>query len=255
MSTTILRPLANSLYTEGKGVAHFYPFVDENDPTSYGPGVRLGDMDALTLTVEVTDGETRFSNEYSTKTAVLTPVSEVSCKLDMTVAQLTETAIQAALMGKRAPFTQAARSNLSISAKAGEVVFLGGYDPLISDAMNTDTMVPAILGTDYVIDGPSGQLQAINDVEITDYSLPEISGRFKTGIASGQMPRGMLIFRGVAQQGVKKVWRIHNVQLKPSGGLDLISDGILTPTITATCSPIAGEDDGFSIGVVTEVSA
>ncbi|WP_330448449.1 hypothetical protein FLP41_15100 [Paracoccus marcusii] len=38
----------------------------------------------------------------------------------------------------------------------------------------------------------------------------------------------MLIFRGVAQQGVKKIWRIHNVQLKPSGGLDLISDGILT---------------------------
>ncbi|WP_330448450.1 hypothetical protein FLP41_15105 [Paracoccus marcusii] len=49
-------------------------------------------------------------------------------------------------------------------------------------------MEPAILGVDYVIDGPSGQLQFINAVEITDYSLPEISGRFKTGIASGQMP-------------------------------------------------------------------
>lgn len=254
MSTTILRPLANSLYTEGRGVAHFYPFLNPDDPTSYGPGVRLGDMDALTLTVEVTDGETRFSKEYDVKTATITPVDEISCKLDLTVAQLSETAVMAALMGKRAPFTQAAQTDQNRIVAAGEVVFLGGFDAIITEAVVTGTQEPALIGTDYLFDSVSGQLQAVRGVEVT-YSIPAVSDRIKIGIASGEMPRGMLIFRGVAKQGKNKIWRIHDVQLKPSGGLDLISEGILTPTLTATCSPVSGQDDGFSIGVAVDVEA
>lgn len=254
MSTTILRPLANSKYQEGKGVLHFYPFLDENDPTSYGPGVRIGDMDSLTLTVEVTDGDTRFSNEYATRTAVLTPVSEVTCRIEMVVAQQTETAIQAVLMGKRAPFVQAAQTDLTKSMEAGDIVFLGGLDVMITEATLADTMEPANPGVDYIIDAPSGQIEAVRAIDII-YSIPAFTDRFRTGVASGQMPKGLFVFRGVAAQGEKSVMVLHSSQLKPGGGYDMIADGIVTTTITGTCTPIGNQEEGFSIGYVTKVPA
>lgn len=253
MATTILRALPNSFYSEGKGVAHFYAFTNADDPTSYGPGIRLGDMDAMNLAVEMTEGDTRYSNEYDVKTAALTPVSEIDCKLSLTLAQLTETAVASALMGKKAPFTQTAQTGLSKTLAAGEIAFLGGYDVQITDA----TLVAggaAQAGVDYVIDAASGQIEAISAIEI-EYSIPAVSDKIKIGIASGVMPRGMLIFRGVAAQGKRKIVRIHDVQLKPSGGLDLISDGLLTVQLEASCYPIAGQEDGYAIGIVTEVDA
>ncbi|MFJ1291146.1 hypothetical protein E2974_16070 [Paracoccus yeei] len=253
MATTILRALPNSDYAEGKGVAHFYPFTNADDPTTFGAGVRLGDMDAMNLAVEMTEGDTRYSNEYDVKTAALTPVSEIDCKLSLTLAQLTETAVASALMGKRAPFTQTAQTGLSKTLAAGEIAFLGGYDVQITEA----TLVAggaAQVGVDYMIDAASGQIEAIRAIEI-EYSIPAVSDKIKIGIASGVMPRGMLIFRGVAAQGKRRIVRLHDVQLKPAGGLDLISDGLLTVQLEASCYPIAGQEDGYAIGIVTEVDA
>lgn len=253
MATTILRALPNSDYAEGRGVTHFYQFTNPDDPTSYGPGIRLGDMDAMNLTVELTEGDTRYSSEYDRKTAALTPVSEIDCKLALTLAQVTETAVMSALMGKRAPFSQAAQNGLSKTLAAGEIAFLGGYDVQITEA----TLVAggaAQVGVDYMIDAASGQIEAIRAIEI-EYSIPAVSDKIKIGIASGVMPRGMLIFRGVAAQGKRRIVRLHDVQLKPAGGLDLISDGLLTVQIEASCYPIAGQEDGYAIGIVTEVDA
>ena len=254
MASTILRALPNSFYTDGKGVAHYYVFENPDDPTSFGPGVRLGDMDAMTLSVELTEGDTRYSNEYDMKTAALTPVSEIDCKLSLTLAQLTETAVASALMGKRSAFTQAAQAGLTKTLAAGEIAFLGGYDVQITDAELTAGGGDATPGVDYLIDAASGQIEAVVGLTVT-YSIPAVSDKIKIGIASGVMPRGMLIFRGVAAQGKRKIVRLHDVQLKPSGGLDLISDGLLTVQLEASCYPIAGQEDGYAIGIVTEVDA
>lgn len=254
MATTILKALPNSFYTEGRGVAHFYAFTDPANPLSYGPGVRLGDMDALTVTVEATEGEARFSNEYDVKTEVLRPVDEISCSVSMTLAQLTTTAVQAALMGKRAAFAQVAQANVVKNVAEGTIVWLGGYDVEITSVVidDDDDTTPAIAGTDYIVDAVSGQLEAMTDIIVT-YDIPAVSDRFKVGVASGVMPRGMLIFRSVTAQGQKKLLRLHDVQLKPSGGLDMISDGIMTPQIEAACYPVAGQEDGFAIGIVTDI--
>lgn len=246
MSTTILTPLSNATYTKGKGVAYFYPTADENDPFSFTDGYRLGDMDSLALSIDITDSG-RDSNEYATKTRTITFVDEVAATVSMKLAQMSDTAIAASLMGKREIFSQPAQPGLTMTIPSGSVRWLGGYDIALT-SVTVEGDLEAVAGVDYLFDAPSGQIEAKVNIVVA-YDIPAISGGFVSGIASGRGLRGMLLFRSVNAQGRKSVLRLHSVDLKPgSGGREYISDDIMVADIAGTAYPVAGQPDGFSIG-------
>lgn len=245
MSTTILTPLSNGLYTKGKGVCYFYPFADDADPLSITDGHRLGDMDSLSLSIDITDSG-RDSNEYATKTRVLTFVDEVSATIALKLAQMSDTAVAASLMGKAEIFSQTGQEGLTMAIPSGSTRFLGGYDIVINTV--TAAGQPAVAGVDYIVDTVSGQIEAKTAITV-EYDIPAISSGFVSGIASGRGLRGMLLYRGVNAQGRKSLLRLHSVDLKPgSGGREFISDDVMIADITGTAYPVAGQPEGYAIG-------
>lgn len=250
--STILSPLSSGLYTVGKGVLHFYPLADIADPNSYDKGYRVGDCDSFAVQVEITEGE-RFSNEYSVRTLALKTLDDVKATVTISAAQLSDLIRAASLLGAEGTFSQAAAAGQSKSIAEPGVYFLGGYGITNLEVTKTGA-VPAVAGVDYKIDAPSGQFEAmIADLDLT-YDIPAIASRFATGIASGTGIRGMLIYRGVNSRGVKSLVRLHDVELRPTGGRSFISESEIQVTeLSGTAYPVGGQSDGFAIGYETDL--
>lgn len=247
--STILQPLSNGLYTVGKGVLTFFPFANENDPESISNGFRIGDCDSVSVEVEVTESE-RFSNEYSVKTLVLSAVDEVSATISITAAQMSELVRAASLLGKQGSFSQDAETGVTKALPKAGIYLLGGLG--VKNLTVTKDGSPAVAGTDYLVDAPSGQIETLADDMSVTYDIPEISGQFATGVASGNGIRGRLVFRGVNSQGVKSLLTLWDVSLKPSGAREFLSESdVSTIDLEGTCAPVGGRPDGFAIGFET----
>jgi hypothetical protein len=250
--STILSPLSSGLYTVGKGVLHFYPLADIADPDSYDKGYRIGDCDSFTAQVEITEGE-RFSNEYGIRTLALKTLDDVKATITIAAAQLSNLIRAASLLGSEGTFSQVAAAGRTKSIAEVGVYFLGGYG-ITNLAVTKSGAVPAVAGTDYKIDAPSGQFEAlIADLDLT-YDIPAIASRFATGVASGTGIRGMLIYRGVNARGVKSLVRLHDVELRPTGARGFISDSEVQVTeLSGTAYPVGGQPEGFAIGYETDL--
>ncbi|UFM66799.1 hypothetical protein LOS78_12770 [Paracoccus sp. MA] len=231
--STILTPL-DGLYTIGKGVAHFRP----RDSVS-GLFFRLGDMDNLDINVEVTETE-RYSNEYSVKTLSKKLIDQIKVTVTMGLAQLSDLARAAAVMGKSETYSQEAETGKTLSVSEPGIYKLDGYGIRNLDVDKSG--VPAVEGVDYKVDPASGFFEALTSgLELT-YDIPEISDRWATGIASGTGIRGTLIYRGTNAEGVRVLVVLHDVELRPSGARSYISaSDIQIVNLTGTAYPVGDE--------------
>lgn len=235
---TILKPLDSGLYTKGRGVIHFFPFSDPSDPNSWSKGIRVGDCDAFSVQVEVTESE-RYSNEHDIKTLVLTPIDEIKATVTVTAAQMSEFMRAAAVLGTQTTLDQTAETGLTLSISEPGVYKLGGFGAV--NVLVDKSGEVAVLGTDYLIDAASGLFEALTGgLEVT-YDLPAVSGTFATGIASGTGIRGKMIYRGVNAQGVKVYLELHDVELRPTGANGYISDDIWTTELSGTARPVSSQ--------------
>lgn len=246
--SSILKPLDNSLYTVGKGVLHFYPFANPNDPTSYSKGYRVGDCDSFSLKVE-TEALERYSNEYSVKTKVLDGITSKTATVSLTVAQMSPVMRAAAVLGEMSNFTQDAVTAATKDLAEVGVYYLGACGITNIDVVLTADQTPAVSGTDYMIDAESGQIEVLTAGLTVTFDAPEITDLFATGIASGKGIRGMMIYRGVNAQGAVSVTHLHDFEMKPSNDRQFISaSDIQTVELTGTAYPVAGQPEGFEIG-------
>lgn len=253
---TILRPLSNGLYTSGKAVGHFYPHAEApyNDDVP-AKGYRFGDWDELSINVEVGEETTRQSKEHNVPTTVLSTPGDISVTVSATVAQLSDFVRAASLMGNNGVRSQEARTGVVKTLTEAGVYYLGHYG--ITNISAEVDGAPAELGTDYMIDAISGQVETlVPGVEIT-YDAPALSSGFMSGIASSTGVRGMIIVRMVNKQGVRSIVRLHDVELRPAGARQLVIDGTETSTIqlTGTAYPVAGKPVGQEIGYEMDISA
>ena len=236
---TILRALDSGLYTRGKGVIHIFLFANPADPSSWSKGFRIGDCDAFTAQVEITESE-RYSNEHDVRTLVLKPIDEIKATITVTAAQMSELMRAAAILGTQTTMDQGAASGLTLSVDEAGVRKLAGFGA--TNVVVTKGGESAILGTDYLLDAPSGLFEAMSgDLEVT-YDLPAVTGKFAAGIASGTGLRGKLIYRGVNSLGVKVYLELHDVELRPTGARGYISDEIQTVELSGTAYPVSTEE-------------
>lgn len=245
--STILKPLSSGLYTIPKGVLYLYPFADASDPESYEVGYRIGDCDAVSINIELTETE-RFSNEHDVKTLAKKLIDELKATFSFTAAQLSEVIRAAALMGSAGTHDQSEQlAQTKILAQPG-AYWLGGYG-LNNVVVTKDGAEPAVLNTDYMLDAASGQIETFTADMTVEYDIPEVTGKFVTGIASGTGLRGMLMYRGTNKEGVQPLLQLWDIEVRPDGERSYISEsGISTQAFTGTAYPVGGKSDGFSIG-------
>lgn len=247
--STILTPLSSGLYTAGKGVLHFYPH--DGDHKALGAGFRIGDCDAFSVQVEVTENE-RYSNEFGIKTLALKLLDEVKASISITAVQMSDLMRAAAVMGKKTSLSQTAATAQETTFDEAGIYLLDAYAVTNVNVEKPDAS-PAAEGGDYKLDAASGQIEVITPGLTVTYDVPSLDGKFATGIASSTGLRGTLIYRGTNAQGVKSLVRIHDVELRPSGARAYItSDANPQPIeLSGTAYAVTGEGQDFSIGYET----
>lgn len=253
---TILRPLDNGFYTSGKAVGHFYPHivapVNDDIPAK---GYRFGDWDELSINVEVGEESTRQSKEHNVPTTVLNTPGDINVTVTATVAQMSDFVRAASIMGDNGVRSQAARTAVVKSLPEKGIYYLGAYG--LTNVSVDVGGVPGVLGTDYMIDAISGQIETlVDDVEIT-FDVPALTSGYMSGIASTTGIRGMIIVRMVNKQGVRSTIRLHDVELRPAGARQLVIDGTETSTIqlTGTAYPVSGKPVGHEIGYEMDITS
>lgn len=140
---TILQPLSAGSYLNGKGAIFFF------DDT--GKGRRIGDCDAMSVQVEVTESE-RYSNEHSTRTLSLKTVDDISATVSITAAQFSNWVRAAALMGRETTIDQAAQSAVTMTIAEAGVYQLEGRG--VTNVYVSKGGEEAIINQDYMIDAP-----------------------------------------------------------------------------------------------------
>lgn len=254
---TILRPLSNGLYTSGKAVGYFYPHaVAPISDEIAAKGLRFGDWDELSISVEVGDETVRYSKEHNVATPVLTTAGEMTVTVTATVVQFSDFIRAAAVMGDVGVRSQEAKVGQTKELLEAGVYFLGGYG-LTNVSATKESGGAAELGVDYLIDTISGQIETLTDDLVVSYDIPALTSGFMSGIGSSTGIRGAVIIRMVNKQGVRSIVRLHDVEFRPSGGRQLVIDGTESSTIqlTGTAYPVAGKLPGQEIGYEMDISA
>lgn len=261
MSTgTILRPLSNGFYQIPKGVCHVFPFADAEDKNSFSKGYRLGDPESVSLEVAQTKTEIK-SNEYGVSTTVAEIVTETTVTLNMSIKQLSNLVRAASIGGSAGAMTQDAVTGGTL-ATTGKGVYTTGKLGIVNVAGTVGDIDPvaAIAGTDFVVHGPSGKIEALTDDPISfTYDAPAISAgdaRFLAGIASGGGFRGRVEITQVNAQGVKSLIVIHDFEPSVEGARELISSGTdpVPVTLTGKCYPKPDEPAGRQIGYEVDIT-
>lgn len=256
MTTTILKPLDSGLYTNGKGVWHFFPhtvFPGANIPAR--KGVRGGDTNGITVQVAAGSERIRNANEYSTATAVLSFIGEKTTTVTVSAVQLSNLILSASVMGKEEVQSQASAAGVTVDLDEPGVWMMRHYsltNVIVTDA--TDT--PAVIGDDYLLDTVSGQIETFKPGLTITYDAPEITTGFITGIAAGYGIRGTLTFRGVNAQGRRVQVMLYDVVLRPTGALDLVVDGEEEQVVElqGTAYPVTGQPAGMAIGWMRDIT-
>jgi len=223
------RTLPNELYAIPKAHLLFKPQGD-------AAFILLGDTDEITITPTVEEIE-RFTNEAGIKKLAITIVQQIDAVVNFTLAQLSDVNRALSLLGDSTDLLQASQVGLTKSftspAHDGEIFQLDAFE--VENVVITDgaTTTPYVLDTDFKLDSAGGFVQLLSipaggdgDVEITYDGIEVLSadGFKKIGIGSKSSNRGKLIIRGTNDQGPRVMVTLHDVELRPDGERNYVSD-------------------------------
>ena len=222
------RTLPNELYTIPKAHLLFKPAENEDF-------ILLGDTEEITIepTVEETDV---YTNEAGIRQLAITIVTQIEATVSFTLKQLSAINRALSMLGEVQDMTQAASVGLTVSrvapAHEGEIVRLAGpaENVVVEDGIQA---VVYTEGTDYRVDYEGGFVQLLNipagadgDVLIT-YDAVEIlaaDGLKLIPLANKSENRGTLVIRGTNEVGKRVMVTLHDVQLRPAGERNFVSD-------------------------------
>jgi hypothetical protein len=222
----------------------------------------LGDADDVNVEITVEETE-RYSNIGGTRRLAKTIINQVDATLNMTLVQLSDLNRALSLLGEVTYDTQTADTGLTLSLTApehdGTVYALGKYD--VSNVVVTDdagTPVDYDLDTHYKLDAKTGKLQLISmptgasgNVEVT-FDCAEVVADdklTKIGIASKTENRGEVIVRGTNTVGPVLELTLHDVQLRPDGERNYISETDLdTIDVVGRIFADTSKPTGFQLG-------
>jgi len=228
--TAVYKSLPNDTYVIPKAQLLFQPQGQEEF-------FLLGDADEVTIEPTVEESE-RYSNEGGVKELALTVVTQVDATFNATLMQLSDINRALSLLGELEYATQGAivgQTKNIIGVNPDEKMYeLDGItDTTITAFTDGTTLVDYIEGVDYIHDAKAGIVQILSipaggdaDVIIT-FDGAEIlaaSEVAKIGIANKTANRGKLIIRGTNEVGPRSKVVLHDVQLRPDGERNYISD-------------------------------
>lgn len=224
----LFTPLSNNFYSIPKATIFFKPTADL-------AFILLGDADTVEIATEVEETD-RFTNECGLRTKVRTVVTQLDLTLSMTLAQLSAENRALSLLADSVEHTQSADPARVQDIIGGAALGIYQLDSAFLSSLSvTDgaTTTAYVLDTNYKIDLLGGYLQIIlvpggadADLKVT-YDIDAIiasDGIDKIGIGSNSDIRGSLIIRGTGDVGPKVRLKLHDVQLRPSGARNYISE-------------------------------
>ncbi len=223
----------------------------------------LGDADDVNIEINVEETE-RYTNETGVRTLAKTIVNQVDATLNMTLVQLSDLNRALSLLGAVTYDTQTAVTgglkSLTAPAHEGEIYDLEAYD--LSSVVVTDDTTPTpvdyVLDTHYKLDAKSGHIQllavpsgASGNVEITYDAATVVADdkMTKIGIASQTSNRGKLKIRGTNTVGPVLEVTLHDVQIRPDGERNYISETDLdTINVVGRVFSDSSQPSGFELG-------
>ena len=224
------QPLSDELYSIPKAQILFKPQGSETYEL-------LGDSDEVTLEPTVEETE-RYTNEAGIRKLAKTIITQVDAEFNMTLVQLSDRNRALSLLGLLEAATQVANAaavlNITAVETDGDIYKLDGAVDVtivsVTDGIAAETYIE---GTHYKIDQAAGFIQFIDkpagadaDAVVT-YGYPDIivgDERAVIPIASNTDIRGTLIVRGTNEVGPRLMLTLHDVQLRPSGARNYISE-------------------------------
>lgn len=256
MTTTILKPLDSGLYTNGKAVGTFFPHsVFPGSNVDARKGERIGDTNGISIQVAAASERTRNSNEYSTTTAVLSFVGEKTVTVTISSVMLSNLVMSAAVMGDNGLQMQAEATAVEVDLPEPGVWMMRHFS-IRNVVVTKGAGEAAVIGDDYLIDTVSGQIETLVPDLSVIYDAPEVNEGFITGIASGDGIRGTIMTRAVNAQGRRFQMMLHDVQLRPTGALDIVADGDEEQVVelSGIAYPVPGQRPGMAIGWMRDIT-
>lgn len=249
------KPLSNNLYSIPKAQILFKPTGSETFEL-------LGDADEVTIEPTIEETE-RFTNEAGIRLLAITIVTQIDANLSMTLVQLSDRNRALSLLGELGAATQSVGAvvvkNITAVKTDDKIYQLDGdVNVTITSITDGTTLVSYVEGTDYRVDRAGGFVQFIDlpagadaDAIIT-YSRPEILSSDKVakiGIASKTENRGTLVIRGTNEVGPRVMVQLHDVQIRPDGERNYISETDLdTIEVVGRVFRDENQPTGFELG-------
>lgn len=224
------KPLSNDLYSIPKAQILFKPEGQENFEL-------LGDSDEVTIAINVEETE-RYTNEAGIRLLAKTIVTQVDAELSLTLVQLSDRNRALSLLGELTNEAQAADAAAVVNiadVETDDKIYQLDHFNITSITSVTDGIAAEnyVEGTHYRVDLSGGFIQFIDkpagaddDVVVT-YVAPEVLAADevrKIGIASKTENRGTLIIRGTNEVGPRSLVQLHDVQLRPDGERNYVSE-------------------------------
>jgi len=254
-------PLSNNLYSIPKAQILFKPQGSDTFEL-------LGDSDEVTVEPTVEETE-RYTNEAGIRLLALTIVTQVDATVNLTLVQLNDRNRALSLLGALGAATQTAVvgkvKNITAVKTDGSIYQLDGdfdvKNVVITDGVAAETYVE---GTDYRVDRAGGFIQfnstpagADADVIIT-YDTVEVLAadkRAKIGLANRTENRGTLVIRGTNEVGPRLMLTLHDVQIRPSGERNYISESDFdTIEVVGRVFRDENQPTGFELGFEQELA-
>lgn len=197
----------------------------------------LGDSDDVTITINIDETE-RFTNEAGIQLLAKAIVTKVDAVLGLTLVQLSDRNRALSLLGELTFEVQTADAAAVVNISDVEVddkIYPLDHFNITSITSVTDGIAAETYldGVHFRADLSGGFIQFIGqpagadaDVIVT-YDAPEVLSSdevTKIGIASKTENRGTLIIRGTNEVGPRSLVQLHDVQLRPDGERNYVSD-------------------------------
>lgn len=221
-------PLSSNFYSIPKATIFF-------KPTAALIFELLGDADTVEIATEIEETD-RFTNECGLRTKVRTVVTQLDLVLSMNLAQLSPFNRGLSVLADSVEHTQAADPAHVQAITGGGALGIYQLDSAFLSSLSvTDgaTTTAYVLDVNYKIDLLGGYIQVIlvpggadADLEVT-YDIDAViasDGIDKIGLGNNSDIRGALVIRGTGDEGPKTRLKLHDVQLRPSGARNFISE-------------------------------
>lgn len=254
------KPLSSDLYSIPKAQILFKPLG--NDAFEL-----LGDADDVTITINVDETE-RFTNEAGIQQLAKAIVTKVDAVLGLTLVQLSDRNRALSLLGELDFEVQTADAAAVVNILNVEIddkIYQLDHFNITSITSVTDgvTLETYIADVHYKVDLSGGFMQFIGqpagadpDVIIT-YNAPEVLSSdevSKIGIANKTENRGTLVIRGTNEVGPRSLVQLHDVQLRPDGERNYVSDVDLdTIEVVGRIFRDDSQPEGFELGFEREL--